>query len=146
MSINIFSRFKYFGDVSLLLGIKRTASARTKTQCMLYKISKNKLFTVLQDFPSTRSGMKKVAASRQRRLQHYMNPKTTRLHPEDEIDIEDSKTELFGADTEKVVSARDEESSRIRGKMRQSHKIAGMKRGAILTGRHKAKVVSIAKT
>jgi len=80
--------------------------------------------------------MKGVAESRRRRLQHYMNPRKYKLLPQDEVDIEDSKTELFGADAEKVVSAKDEESSRVRSKMRQSHRVAGMKRGAILTGRH----------
>ena len=80
--------------------------------------------------------MKGVAESRRRRLQHYMNPRKHKLLPQDEVDIEDSKTELFGADAEKVVSAKDEESSRVRSKMRQSHRVAGMKRGAILTGRH----------
>ncbi len=112
---------------------------------MLYKISKKKLFKVLQDFPTTFNNMKAVAESRQRRLQHYMSPDKHKLHPEDEVDIEDSKTELFGADADRVASALDEESSRMRGKIRQSHKIAGMKRGAILTGRHKAKVGPISK-
>eukprot|EP00551_Chaetoceros_affinis_P008086 CAMPEP_0203682564 /NCGR_PEP_ID=MMETSP0090-20130426/46330_1 /ASSEMBLY_ACC=CAM_ASM_001088 /TAXON_ID=426623 /ORGANISM="Chaetoceros affinis, Strain CCMP159" /LENGTH=88 /DNA_ID=CAMNT_0050551563 /DNA_START=359 /DNA_END=625 /DNA_ORIENTATION=- len=79
--------------------------------------------------------MKGVAESRQRRLQHYMNPRKYELLPQDEVDIEDSKTELFGADAEKVVSKKEEESSRIRSKIRQS-RVAGMKRGAILTGRH----------
>lgn len=81
----------------------------------------------MHDFPSTLATMKEVAESRQRRLQHYMNPNEHKLLPKDEIDIEDSKTELFGADAEKVASAKEEE-------MRQSHRIP--KRGAILTGRH----------
>ena len=42
-----------FGEVSRLLGVQRTASARTKTQCMLYRISKKKLLMVLQDFRYT---------------------------------------------------------------------------------------------
>ena len=127
---------QYFGEVSLLLGIRRTASARTKTQCMLYKISKRKLLAVLQDSPTAYNEMKAVAESRNRRLQHYINPQKYKLLPKDEVDVQDSKTELFGADAEKVVSAKDEEMSRIRSKTRQSHRIAGMKRGAILTGRH----------
>ena len=121
----------------MLLGVRRTASARTKTQCMLYKISKEKLFSVLQDFPSTSGDMKAVAESRQRRLQHYTNPQKYELLPGDEVDTEDSKTELFGADAEKIVSAKEEESSRMRGKLRVSNRVAAMKRSAILTGRHK---------
>ncbi len=113
--------------MSLLLDIRRTASARTKTQCMLYKITRSKLLKVLRDFPSTFDTMKAVAESRQRRLQHYMDPTQYKLLPEDEVDIEDSKTELFGADADKVVSEKEQE-------MRQSHRLP--KRGAILTGRH----------
>ncbi len=71
--------------------------------------------------------MTEVAESRQRRLKHYMNPKKYKLLQKDEIDVEDSKTELFGADAEKVASTKEEE-------MRKSHRIP--KRGAILTGRH----------
>ena len=62
-----------------------------------------------------------------------MNPTKYELLPQDEIDVEDSKTELFGADADKVVSNKEIE---VRSKMRQSQRVAGMKRGAILTGRH----------
>jgi hypothetical protein len=109
---------------------------------MLYRISKKKLLAVLQDFPSTFTAMKGVAESRQRRLEHYINPQMHKLLPKDEVDAEDAKTELFGADAEKVVSAKDEQSSRVRSKMRQSQRVPGMKRGAILTGRHTAKKTS----
>ena len=52
-----------FGEVSRLLGVQRMASARTKTQCMLYRISKKKLLMVLQDFPDTLASMVAVAES-----------------------------------------------------------------------------------
>lgn len=106
---------------------------------MLYKIAKSKLLAVLHDFPSTFGDMKTVAESRMRRLQHYSNPKKYELLPQDEVDIEDSKTELFGADAERVVSAKEEESSRARSRIRQTHRVPAMKRNAIVTGRHTAK-------
>jgi len=122
---------KYFGEVSLLLGIRRTASARTKTQCLLYRISKENLLIVLQDFPDTLASMTGVAESRQRRLQHYIDPEKHRLLPADEIDAEDCKTELFGVDADKVVLDKEEESSRTRMKGRQSHRFATIQRNQV---------------
>lgn len=113
----------YFGEVSLLLGIRRTASAKTKTQCMLYRISKERLLMILQDFPHTLASMVGVAESRQRRLQHYVDPEKHPLRPTDEIDAEDCKTELFGVDADKVVLDKEEQNSR-RMKGRQSHRFA----------------------
>jgi len=114
----------FFGEASLLLGIRRSCSARTKTQCMLYRISKLKLLTVLQDFPDTLVTMKKVAVSRVNRLQHYVSPEKYGLKPEDEVDSEDRKTELFGVDAEEVMHAKAEENSRFRLKSRHSHRNA----------------------
>lgn len=64
----------YFGEVSLLLNKRRTASAQTKTQCMLFKISKRNLLMVLEDFPETLEYMVKVAEQRQRRVAHHIDP------------------------------------------------------------------------
>jgi len=122
-----------------MLGIQRTASARSKTQCTLYKISKKKLFEVLRDFPESFSKMKRVAESRHRRLKHYINPEQHPLLPNDEIDSEDCKTELFGVDAENVVTLKEEESMK---KSRQSHRMATIQRRpaqhrAIQTSRHR---------
>jgi len=114
----------YFGEVSLLLGIKRTASARTKTQCMLYKIDKESLMRILQDFPGTASAMKTVAQSRQRRLLHYIKPKENPLYAMDEVDGEDRKTDLFGVDADQVEYEKEEEFGRMNP--RQSHRISSM--------------------
>lgn len=81
---------------------------------MLFKITKNLLISILKDFPDTLKHMIQVAESRQKRLQHYTNPSTYPLAKEDEVDLEDSKTILFGADSEKVVSQKEEESRRTR--------------------------------
>ena len=94
---------QYFGEVSLLLGVRRTASARTKTQCMLYKISKARLLAVLQDFPEMAERMRKTAEGRVRRLEYYLDPTNKTLSKEDEVDAEDSKTDLFGADADVVA-------------------------------------------
>ncbi len=47
--------------------------------------------------------MMNVAHSRRRRLAHYLNPKGVSLHPGDEVDVEDSKTELFGKDADLIL-------------------------------------------
>ena len=88
---------QYFGEVSLLLGVRRTASAKSKTQCMLY--------------PTVESRMTRVAQSRRRRLAHYRNPKQVKLDPADEIDHEDSQTELFGVDADKILHDKEQESN-----------------------------------
>eukprot|EP00558_Chaetoceros_sp_UNC1202_P003548 CAMPEP_0197248536 /NCGR_PEP_ID=MMETSP1429-20130617/40098_1 /TAXON_ID=49237 /ORGANISM="Chaetoceros sp., Strain UNC1202" /LENGTH=81 /DNA_ID=CAMNT_0042709787 /DNA_START=116 /DNA_END=358 /DNA_ORIENTATION=- len=72
--------------------------------------------------------MMNVAESRHRRLQHYVNPDEFPLLEEDEVDPEDCKTELFGADAEKIVSAKKEEVNRTRIKGRTSHRFATIQR------------------
>ena len=86
----------YFGEVSLLLGCRRTASARTKTQCVLYMLDRERLIEILEDYPETAQYLRKIATSRQRRVRHFISPNTCFLAPEDELDVEDSKTELVG--------------------------------------------------
>jgi len=100
---------QFFGEVSLLLGIKRTASAKTKTQCVLYKITKNELLDVLRDHPDVEATLRRVARSRKHRLEHYIDPAKNPLRPGDEIDTEDRKTELFGVDAEEITSEKQEE-------------------------------------
>ena len=102
---------QYFGEVSLLLGVRRTASAKSKTQCMLYRIRKSNLLTLLHDYPTVESRMTRVAQSRRRRLAHYRNPKQVELDPADEIDHEDSQTELFGVDADKILHDKEQESN-----------------------------------
>ena len=113
----------------MLLDIRRTASARTKTQCILFKISRENLLSVLKDFPDTYDTMVDVAKKRQRRLKHYINPLKYILAKEDEIDSEDCKTELFGADAEQICSKKEEEVSRYRLNSRKAHRKAGINPG-----------------
>jgi predicted flavoprotein YhiN len=98
---------------------------------MLFMISKTKLNAVLTDFPDAMGIMVKVAKSRHRRLKHYMNPSVCALAKEDEIDSEDCKTELFGVDAEKIVSAKEDEVTKSRVNTRKNHRLAGIQRNPI---------------
>ena len=42
----------HFGDVDMLLGVRRNGTAQATDDCMLYKIQKNQLSEILEDFPS----------------------------------------------------------------------------------------------
>ena len=70
---------------------------------MLYRISKERLLTILQDFPEIAERMKKAAKSRVRRLDNFLDPMKKPLSSEDEADAEDKGTELFDADVDKVA-------------------------------------------
>ena len=106
---------------------------------MLFKISKEKLTAVLKDFPEIMANMVKVAESRHRRLKHYIAPSKYALAKVDEIDSEDCKTELFGADAEQIVSAKEDEQFRTRKNHRMATlqknplSLANKKRGRIST-------------
>lgn len=95
---------------------------------MLFKISKQNLLSILNDFPNTYDAMVDVAKKRQRRLKHYLNPLTYPLAKEDEIDSEDCKTELFGADAEQICSKKEEEVARYRIHSRKAHRMAAIQR------------------
>jgi len=97
---------------------------------MLFKISKEKLTAVLKDFPETMTNMVKVAESRHRRLKHYIDPSKYALAKEDEIDSEDCKTELFGADAEQIVSAKEDEV-KTHSRTRKNHRMAAIQRSPI---------------
>jgi CRP-like cAMP-binding protein len=98
-----YSNVQYFGDVSVLLGVRRTASAKTTTQCTLYRLRKDALLSLLRDYPAIEKKMTNVAQSRRRRLAHHLKPDGVALAPGDEIDAEDSKTELFGRDAGQIL-------------------------------------------
>ena len=91
-----------------MLGVKRTASAKSKTQCMLYRLKKSSLLTLLHDYPAIESKMRNIAQSRQRRLAHYLDPDEVDLAPGDEIDAEDCRTELFGQDADQILHDKEE--------------------------------------
>jgi hypothetical protein len=57
----------------------------------------------MRDYPAIETRMTNVAQSRRRRLAHYKNPGSNTLAPGDDVDVEDSKTELFGKDAAKIL-------------------------------------------
>jgi CRP-like cAMP-binding protein len=114
----------YFGEVSVLLGCKRTASARTKTQCVLYRITAQNLKHLLVDYPDKQEYMLRVAKARQKRIIHYLGMDKSKLSREDEQDEEDAKTELFGVDADEMMMQKDVEFEQSRAHARISLKQA----------------------
>lgn len=55
--------------------------------------------------------MMDVAQSRKRRLLHRQNPKGVTLAPGDEIDSEDSRTDLFGMDANQILHEKEAEAN-----------------------------------
>jgi len=112
----------YCGEVSMILNCKRTASARTKTQCMLYRAEARDMMLVLDDFPDKKEYMESVAKSRQKRIINYLSEDSSEadLAAEDKDDREDCKTELFGIDADEVMVAKDEHATKSRERARIS--------------------------
>lgn len=54
--IGSYSDYPFFGEISLLLGETRTASARASTKCVLSKLSQQDFFEVLSSQHTTRTG------------------------------------------------------------------------------------------
>lgn len=54
----------YFGDTSLLLGVPHSASARCKTQCVMYRAHNDAFLKLFEDFPSMKQIMLGVVAQR----------------------------------------------------------------------------------
>jgi CRP-like cAMP-binding protein len=86
---------QFFGEVSLLQGIKRTMSAKAKTQCLLFQIGKRELLSVLQDFPEVEKFLNGVASSRRRRVHHFVHPSDNPISEQENYDSEDQRTEVF---------------------------------------------------
>ena len=77
--------------------------------------SSSALIRIIKSIQSIDAKMKRVAASRKKRLAHYLNPKKVPLAPGDEVDPEDSKTSLFGCDQDEIMSdkAKNEREDRV---------------------------------
>ncbi|GMH69740.1 hypothetical protein TL16_g05229 [Triparma laevis f. inornata] len=104
----------YFGEVSILLNCKRTASARTKTQCMLFRMKAQDLRLLLHDFPEKEEYMKRVARARHKRIVAYMGVEEGKEPDDEEQDEEDAKTDLFGTDADEMMLRKDEEFEKYR--------------------------------
>ncbi|GAA49279.1 potassium/sodium hyperpolarization-activated cyclic nucleotide-gated channel 4, partial [Clonorchis sinensis] len=54
----------YFGEICLLTNAKRVATVQADTYCTLYSLEQKHFYEVLENFPSMRQTMEKVAAER----------------------------------------------------------------------------------
>jgi CRP-like cAMP-binding protein len=62
--IGSYSDYPFFGEISLLLGETRTASARASTKCVLSKLSQLDFFEVLSMFPEEENSLRETATMR----------------------------------------------------------------------------------
>ena len=104
----------YFGEVSIILNCKRTASARTKTQCLLYRLQAADLKRLLFDFDEQHMYMKKIARARQKRIVSYLGLNDEEIDQDEEQDEEDAKTDLFGTDADEMMIRKDQEFEKYR--------------------------------
>ncbi|KAL7669052.1 hypothetical protein ACOME3_009723 [Neoechinorhynchus agilis] len=58
----------YFGEISLILRTKRTATVRAVTYCHLYSLSATHLKNILNDFPNVRRTIEVIASERLNKL------------------------------------------------------------------------------
>eukprot|EP00520_Triparma_pacifica_P017727 CAMPEP_0118640342 /NCGR_PEP_ID=MMETSP0785-20121206/4703_1 /TAXON_ID=91992 /ORGANISM="Bolidomonas pacifica, Strain CCMP 1866" /LENGTH=1277 /DNA_ID=CAMNT_0006531725 /DNA_START=175 /DNA_END=4005 /DNA_ORIENTATION=- len=110
----------YFGEVSIILNCKRTASARTKTQCLLYRLHADDLKKLLFDFGAQHNYMKKIARARQKRIVSYLGLEEEEIEEDEEQDEEDAKTDLFGTDADEMMIKKDQEFEAYRAHARIS--------------------------
>jgi len=111
----------YFGEVSIILNCKRTASARTKTQCLLYRLDAPDLKKLLNDFEDQNDYMHQVAKARQKRIVTYLGLDDEEDdRDEDDQDEEDAKTDLFGTDADEMMIRKDQEFEKYRAHARIS--------------------------
>jgi CRP-like cAMP-binding protein len=97
---------QFFGEVSLLQGIKRTTSAKAQTPCILFQIKKPELLSVLEDFPKVEKFLNSVASSRRRRVHHFVRPIDNPISEEDNYDSEDRRTEVFLQSKDKTAAGK----------------------------------------
>ena len=62
--IHSFSDCPFFGEISLLLGETRTASAKATTKCILSSLSQQDFFDVLSMFPDEENSLRETASQR----------------------------------------------------------------------------------
>jgi CRP-like cAMP-binding protein len=86
----------YFGDVACLLGCKRTASTRARTNCSVDVLLKEHLLKLLVDYPQVLQYMVDVAKKRKLRLDCLDSAKNVpALSDEQLVDEEDLGTRYF---------------------------------------------------
>jgi CRP-like cAMP-binding protein len=127
----------YFGEVSIILDCKRTASARTKTQCLLYRLSADDLKRLLSDFADQTRYMQKIARARQKRIVAYLGLADAEVDEDEEQDEEDAKTDLFGTDADEMMIRKDQEFEKYRQHARISMRSTHTRKSGSASGREK---------
>lgn len=87
----------YFGDVAVILGCKRTATVRSKTNSVLFVIKRDQLLHILDDFEHIQQYMTFIAQKRRLRLAYYNGEDQTAFEPSPRVmvDDEDALTKFY---------------------------------------------------
>ena len=108
----------YFGEVSLLLGERRTATARSEVITVLHTLDKQALVECLEDVPDIKEYMMQIAQRRKQRIKQidplYSGVVDRRFESKKYVDEEDAKTSMFMYDS--AVNRRKEASDRRRSR------------------------------
>ncbi|KAJ3232422.1 hypothetical protein HDU78_007169 [Chytriomyces hyalinus] len=98
----------FFGEVGVLLNMKRTASVRSKEESHVFQLAKKDLDKVIHDYPSVKETLK-AAAEERYKLFKQRSESTTQPHVPDQFDMEVgsqslSKLSIFHGIDPSVVS------------------------------------------
>ena len=119
--IGSFSESPYFGEISLLLGETRTASARAKTKCVFSCLTQHDFFDVLSMFPDEENTLRETATARleadiqreqaalkleQHQLGKKMKERGTSYNYSSNIQIQPSHNKLMNTDDVQSSSSR----------------------------------------
>ena len=105
----------YFGDVALLLDVRRTATVRCTTTCICYTIERESLLAALRDFPYVHKYMLTIARRRYQRIERlsiaaesaFRDPgesrslEDVRADPSN-VDEEDAQTDFYKGHLEQL--------------------------------------------
>ncbi|ORY40457.1 camp-binding domain-like protein, partial [Rhizoclosmatium globosum] len=83
----------FFGEVGILLNMRRTASIRAKTESRLFKLNKSDLDEVIKEYPTVKTTLEEAATERYQLFKLRTNtPSTTidrnKAHVPDQFDME----------------------------------------------------------
>jgi len=90
--ITTISQGCFFGEVALLLPVRRTASARAQTIAFLHTLTREALLSSLKDFPEIYQRLKEIATSRVKRITRRIKAGLQETHARDILldrDIQD---------------------------------------------------------
>ena len=98
----------YFGDVAVLCGVNRTATAQAEAVTILHSVSRAGLIRALEGNENLKKYMEKIAKKRHQRVKqidpYYDGPIDESLESDDYVDEEDAKTDLIKYQQKSAVS------------------------------------------